>query len=83
MDVKFDANAAEQLISQMNMYCSGIMQETRGLMEIMNNSPEWDDNQAKAFRNNLVELSKDLKTALSLESEYMKTFHQRVTELRG
>ena len=52
-------------------------------MEIMNNSPEWDDNQATAFRNNLVELSKDLKTALSLESEYMKTFHQRVTELRG
>lgn len=83
MDVKFDANAANQLISQMNNYCAGIMQENRGLMEIMNSTPEWNDNQTKAFKNNLMELSKDLKTALSLESEYMKTFKQRVNELRG
>lgn len=83
MDVKFDANAANQLINQMNNYCSGIMQETRGLIELMNNTPEWNDNQTKAFRNNIVELTKDLKSALSLESEYMRTFHQRVTELRG
>lgn len=83
MDVKFDANAANQLINQMNTYCVGIMQETRGLMEIMNNTPEWNDNQTKAFKNNLVELTKDLKTALSLESDYMKTFKQRVNELRG
>ena len=83
MDVKFDANAANQLINQMNNYCAGIMQETRGLMEIMNSTPEWNDNQTKAFKNNLMELSKDLKTALSFESEYMKTFKQRVNELRG
>lgn len=83
MDVKFDANAASQLINQMNNYCSGIMQETRGLMELMNNTPEWNDNQTKAFKNNVVELTKDLKATLSLESEYMRTFHQRVTELRG
>ena len=49
------------LINQMNNYCSGIMQETRDLMEIMNNTPEWNDNQTKAFRNNVVELTKDLK----------------------
>lgn len=83
MDVKFDANAANQLIDQMNTYCSGIMQETKELMSIMNNSYEWDDNQTKAFKNNVGELAKDLKSALALESEYMRTFHQRVTELRG
>lgn len=83
MDVKFDASATEELINQMNNYCAGIMQETRGLMEIMNTSPDWNDNQTKAFKNNIVEISKDLKSALSLESEYMRTYHQRITELRG
>lgn len=81
--MKFDANAANQLIYQMNSYCAGIMQETRGLMEIMNNIPEWNDNQTKAFKNNVAAITKDLKRALSLESEYMRTFHQRVNELRG
>lgn len=83
MDVKFDENAADQLISQINHYCSGILQETCGLKELMNNVPQWNDNQSKAFRNNVEELAKALKTVLSLESEYMRTFYHRVTELRG
>ena len=83
MDIKFDANAANELISQMNMYCAGILQETRGLSEIMNNTDGWNDNQSKAFKNNVKELNNDLKTALSLEKDYMKTFQQRVKELRG
>ncbi len=82
MDTRFDANAANRLLDQMNNYCFGIIQETRDLMEIMNNTPEWNDNQRKAFQNNVVELTKDLKTGLTLESEYMRTFHQRVNELR-
>ncbi len=83
MDVRFNANAATELISQMNMYCMGILQETRGLAEIMNNTDGWNDNQAKAFKNNVRELNDDLKMALSLEKDYMKTFQQRVKELRG
>lgn len=83
MDIKFNAAVAERLIDQMSGYCSGIMEETRALMKLAESQGEWRDNQADAFRNNVAELAKDLNQALSLESEYMRTFHQRVTELRG
>ena len=83
MDVKFDAAAAERLIGEMSTYCSGIMNETRDLLQITNETGQWSDNQSEAFRNNMTELAKDLNKALSLESEYLRTFHQRVTELRG
>lgn len=83
MDVKFSAVAAEQLIQQMGIYCSDIQNETRDILDVLKNSGEWNDNQMKAFQNNMMELAKDLNKALSLESEYMRTFHQRVKELRG
>lgn len=83
MDIKFDAKEAEKLIKQMNGYCLGIVMEARELLNIVGNSDEWNDNQAKAFQNNIEELAKDLNKALALESEYMRTFDQRVKELRG
>ena len=83
MDVKFNAAAAEQLIQQMGIYCSGIQNETRDVLDVLKNSGEWNDNQMRAFQNNMAELAKELNKALSLESEYMRTFYQRVNELRG
>lgn len=83
MEIKFDAEAAEQLISQMSFYCLGIVKEARGLLDILKDSGEWDDLQKKAFENNMQALASDLNQALSLESEYMNTFSQRVKELRG
>ena len=83
MDIKFDAQAAEELISQMDAYCSGIVKETRDLLGIMKEGNGWKDRQKSAFQNNVDALAQDLNKALSLESEYMRTFHQRVTELRG
>ena len=83
MDIKFDAAAAEQLIRQMSRYCQGIVDETRALLSITDSSSTWNDNQSVAFKNNMTELAKDLNKALSMESEYIRTFHQRVTELRG
>ena len=83
MDVKFDVEAAESLIMQMDKYCTGVQKETRELLNILQNSGEWNDNQMKAFYNNICEMSKDLNQALSLEGEYMRTYYQRVKELRG
>jgi len=83
MDIKFDAAAAEQLLRQMDTYCSGIVKETRELMTIANDSKVWNDKQHVAFQRNVTEMAKDLNNALSLESEYMRTFNQRVQELRG
>ncbi len=83
MDIKFDAAAAEQLIQQMSRYCTGIQKETRALLDVTKNSRNWNDNQSKAFQANITELANDLNKALSLESEYLKTYQERVRELRG
>ena len=83
MDIKFDAAAAEQLIKQMDKYCRGVQKETRDLRDIMKTSGGWNDNQKKAFESNINELAGDLNQALRMEADYMKTYDQRVRELRG
>ena len=83
MDIKFDAAAAEQLIKQMDKYCRGVQKETRDLLDMMKSSGGWNDNQKKAFESNINELAGDLNQALRLEADYMKTYDQRVRELRG
>ncbi len=83
MDIKFDATAAEQLIKQMDKYCRGVQKETRDLLDIMKTSGGWNDNQKKAFESNINELAGDLNQALRMEADYMKTYDQRVRELRG
>lgn len=83
MDVRFDAGAAERLIQQMDKYCSGIQKETMELLAVLKDPGEWQDNQMRAFQINISELAKELDQALALESEYMRTYHQRVMELRG
>ena len=83
MDIKFDAAAAEQLIKQMDKYCRGVQEETRDLLDIMKSSGGWNDNQKKAFESNINELAGDLNQALRMEADYMKTYDQRVRELRG
>ena len=83
MDVRFNADAAERLLQQMDLYCSGIQKETKELLATLKSSSDWDDNQMKAFHANITELAKDLNKALTLEGEYMRTYYQRVKELRG
>ena len=83
MDIKFDATAAEQLIKQMDKYCRGVQKETRDLLDIMKTSGGWNYNQKKAFESNINELAGDLNQALRMEADYMKTYDQRVRELRG
>ena len=83
MDVRFNADAAERLLQQMDLYCSGIQKETKELLATLKSSSDWDDNQMKAFHANIIELAKDLNKALTLEGEYMRTYYQRVKELRG
>ena len=82
MDVRFDSVAAEQLLKQMNIYCTGIVDETKHLLMIVNESYEWEDNQMKSFRNNMTVLAGDLEKILKFESEYMNTFGQRIQELK-
>lgn len=83
MDIEFDAAAAERLILQMDKYCTGVQKETRELRAVLKDPNRWQDNQGQAFRANITEITKELNQALKLESEYIRTFYQRVMELRG
>lgn len=83
MDIKFDANAAEKLINQIDKYCSGIQKEARELLVMLKEPRGWQDNQMRAFQTNVNEIANDLNQALALESEYMRTFYQRMMEVRG
>ena len=82
MDIKFDAAAAEQLLRPMDIYCSGIMKETKALLAVLRTPGQWNDNQSKAFQANITSIAKDLNQALALEGDYMRTYYQRVQELR-
>ena len=83
MDIKFNAEAAEQLLQQMDKYCTGILKEAKELLAILKTTENWNDNQMKAFQANICEIAKDLNQTLALESDYMSTYYQRVQELRG
>ena len=83
MDVKFDLQSATQLIKQMDKYCSSIINDTKEISRIVNSLNGWDDNQRDAFETNLKYLKADLNIALKMEIDYMKTYEQRVKELRG
>lgn len=81
MDIKFDAVAAERLIWQLDKYCSGIQKETKELLLVMRTPEGWNDNQMQTFQLTINEIAKDLNQVLMLESEYMRTYYQRVREL--
>ena len=67
----------------MDKYCSGIQKETRDLLAILKTPGQWNDNQKVAFQANITDLAKELNQDLVLEGEYMRTYYQRVQELRG
>lgn len=82
-EIKFDSNSAERLLSEMNTYCIGIQKETRDILGTLKSTDSWNDRQTKAFQTNMSEIAKSLNQTLQYEGEYMRTFQQRVQELRG
>ena len=70
MDIRFDAQAAERLLEQMDIYCTGMQKETKGLLAILEKSEQWDDNQMKAFQANITDIAEDLNQALDYQKPY-------------
>lgn len=83
MDVKFNAETAMSLIKEMDRYCRDISRDTSELINVLNFSGEWNDDQMKQFYESIMGIGNDLNKALSLQSEYMNVFLERVNELRG
>lgn len=82
-EILFDSGAAERLLTEMNVYCTGVQKETREILSMLKSADLWNDRQTKAFGINMSEIAKDLNQTLRLEGDYMRTFHERVQELRG
>ena len=84
MEVRFDSEAAEKLLAQMDRYCKGVRKESKELNSIINNNNGgWDDNQRKAFCSNIEVIMKGLDVVNRQEEEYMEIFRQKVNELKG
>ena len=83
MSVKFDANAAERLIYQMDIYCTSLQKEALDLLDILELSGDWTDSQHKVFYEHIKEISGDLVKALKMQDSYIKIFSKRIKELRG
>ena len=83
MNIKYDSVAAEKLISDMDQCCQGIQREAQDLLMLVNGMGEWKDSQFDIFQSNINKMAIDLNETLRLESEYMNTFQQRISELRG
>lgn len=82
MDVRFDLNAANYLIAQMNSYCMDMQREATDILDILEFSGKWDDSQMRQFHGNILDISKELIQAMQLENEYMNVFRERVEELK-
>ncbi len=83
MDIIFNADAADNMIKQMDLYCRSVQGNAIQLLSVLKASGNWNDKQKVSFEMNMDELSKDLQNALRLESEYLRMYQQRVNELRG
>ena len=83
MVISFDSDAAVKLIKQMDVYCESIINNTKELSRVISSTNGWNDNQRRAFEENINSLKKDLNVALRLETDYIRTYAQRVKELEG
>lgn len=83
MDIKFNADSAEELVKKMDSYCTAIFYDAKELLDIVEYNGEWDDSQNKYFYETISAISEDLCQALQMESDYRNLFSERIAELRG
>ena len=83
MEVKFNIEAAERLIQSIEIYCVNMQKEAVELLDILELSGLWSDQQAHVFHENIQSVSADLCKALAKENEYLQIYRDRVNDLRG
>lgn len=83
MITKFDSVAASKLIEEMNKYCQAVYQDANHLMDILEFSGKWDDDQMLEYRDKIHEIGKDITDSIRLQMEYKSIYEERVKELQG
>lgn len=84
MEIKFDNQAAHELIIRMDQFCRSIENNGKELLSIISDTnSNWNDKQFDAFRNSIEALIGDLDRILKLDGEFITTFAERVKELES
>ena len=79
----FDINAAGQLISEMDTYSQNVQKSAVEILDILELSDRWNDNNSKEFIANNKRICEDLIKIVETEEEYKNAYLERINELTG
>ena len=83
MNFVFDINAARQLISEMDTYSQNVQKSAVEILDILELSDRWNDNNSKEFITNNKRICEDLIKIVETEEEYKNAYLERINELTG
>ena len=83
MNFVFDINAARQLISEMDTYSQNVQKSAVEILDILELSDRWNDNNSKEFIANNQRICEDLIKIVETEEEYKNAYLERINELTG
>ena len=83
MNFVFDINAARQLISEMDTYSQNVQKSAVEILDILELSDRWNDNNSKEFIANNKRICEDLIKIVETEEEYKNAYLERINELTG
>ena len=69
MNFVFDINAARQLISEMDTYSQNVQKSAVEILDILELSDRWNDNNSKEFITNNKRICEDLIKIVETEEE--------------
>ena len=83
MNFVFDINAAGQLISEMDTYSQNVQKSAVEILDILELSDRWNDNNSKEFIANNKRICEDLIKIVETEEEHKNAYLERINELTG
>ena len=73
MSFKFDINTAQHLISEIDAYSQNMQKSAVDILDILELSDSWNDNNSKKFIENNKRICEDLIKIVETEEELMRS----------
>ena len=83
MTFSFDINTAEHLISEIDAYSQNIQKSAVEILDTLELSDSWNDNNSKKFIENNKRICDNLIRIVETEEEYKNAYKERINELTG
>lgn len=83
MNFVFDINAAGRLLSEIDAYSQNVQKSAVEILDILELSDSWKDNNSKEFIANNKRICNDLIKIVETEEEYKNAYKERINELTG